>query len=49
MNPALRIVARAHGDAEVDYLVKLGADFAVMGEREIGKAMAAQGLDAQPT
>jgi CPA2 family monovalent cation:H+ antiporter-2 len=38
-NPALRIVARAHLDAEVDYLRQLGADAVVMGEREIGRAM----------
>jgi K+:H+ antiporter len=38
-NPALRIVARAHLDSEVDYLRGLGADAVVMGEREIARAM----------
>jgi CPA2 family monovalent cation:H+ antiporter-2 len=40
VNPRLHIVARAHLDAEVDYLRKLGADIIIMGEREIGRAMA---------
>jgi monovalent cation:H+ antiporter-2, CPA2 family len=39
LNPSLYIVARAHFDAEVDYLLKLGADDTVMGEREIARAM----------
>ncbi|HEX2116584.1 MAG TPA: YbaL family putative K(+) efflux transporter [Alphaproteobacteria bacterium] len=38
-NPALKIVARAHLDSEVDYLRQLGADAVVMGEREIARAM----------
>jgi CPA2 family monovalent cation:H+ antiporter-2 len=38
-NPALKIVARAHLDSEVDYLRGLGADAVVMGEREIARAM----------
>ena len=38
-NPALLIVARAHSDAEVDYLTKRGADTVIMGEREIALAM----------
>jgi CPA2 family monovalent cation:H+ antiporter-2 len=38
-NPALEIVARAHFDAEVDHLLKLGASQVVMGEREIAHAM----------
>jgi CPA2 family monovalent cation:H+ antiporter-2 len=38
-NPAIKIVARAHLDSEVDYLRKLGADAVVMGEREIARAM----------
>jgi CPA2 family monovalent cation:H+ antiporter-2 len=38
-NPTLRIVARAHSEAEIDHLAKHGADFVVMGEHEIGKAM----------
>ena len=38
-NPGLRIIARAHLDAEVDYLRQLGADVIIMGEREIARAM----------
>jgi CPA2 family monovalent cation:H+ antiporter-2 len=38
-NPALPIIARAHFDAEVDHLHKLGATQVVMGEREIALAM----------
>ena len=36
-NPGLRILARAHFDAEVDYLSGLGADIVIMGEREIAE------------
>ena len=43
-NPELRILARAHLDAEVDYLRQLGADVIIMGEREIARAM----LEAAP-
>lgn len=39
INPDLRIVARAHSDAEIDHLTKHGANFVVMGEHEIAKAM----------
>ena len=39
INPKLRIVARAHSEEEIDHLAKHGADFVVMGEHEIGKAM----------
>ncbi|MBR1122890.1 Kef family K(+) transporter [Bradyrhizobium lablabi] len=38
-NSDLRIIARAHSDAEVDHLQKLGADVVIMGEREIAHAM----------
>ncbi len=38
-NPKLPIIARAHFDAEVDNLRKLGATQVVMGEREIALAM----------
>ncbi len=40
--PDLEIVARAHFDAEVDHLAKLGANTVVMGEREIALAMLAR-------
>ena len=39
-NPDLRIVARAHSDAEVEHLRRYGADHIVLGEREIAREMA---------
>ncbi len=36
-NPSIRVMARAHTDAEVDYLRGLGAELVVMGEDEIAK------------
>jgi CPA2 family monovalent cation:H+ antiporter-2 len=48
LNPAIRIIARAHSDAEVDHLRKLGADIIIMGEREIARAMVSRAFpDAQ--
>ena len=41
LNPGLRIVARAHLDAEVEHLIASGADRVIMGEREIAKLMLA--------
>ncbi len=41
-NPAIEIITRAHYDAEVDYLSKLGANSVIMGEREIARAMIEQ-------
>jgi CPA2 family monovalent cation:H+ antiporter-2 len=38
-NPQLEIIARAHSDAEVDYLAKLGASRIIMGEREIARGI----------
>jgi CPA2 family monovalent cation:H+ antiporter-2 len=38
-NPDLDIIARAHSDAEVDYLKKLGANRIIMGEREIARGI----------
>jgi monovalent cation:H+ antiporter-2, CPA2 family len=35
----VRIVARAHSDAEVEHLKGLGADMVIMGEREIARGM----------
>ena len=35
----IRIIARAHSDAEVDHLRGLGADSVIMGEREIARGM----------
>ncbi|MBV9571469.1 MAG: cation:proton antiporter [Alphaproteobacteria bacterium] len=39
INPGLRIVARAHFDAETEHLMQHGADAVIMGEREIARAM----------
>ncbi|AGH50593.1 potassium efflux system protein [Sphingomonas sp. MM-1] len=44
LNPALRIVARAHSDAESAYLETHGADRAIMGEREIARRMIDEAL-----
>ena len=44
-NPGIEIITRAHYDAEVDYLSKLGANSVIMGEREIARAMIAQVRD----
>lgn len=38
-NPALEIIARAHSDAEVDYLKKCGASLIIMVEREIARGI----------
>jgi CPA2 family monovalent cation:H+ antiporter-2 len=42
VQPEMAIYARAHSDAEVDYLRKRGASFIVMGEREIARSMVEQ-------
>jgi monovalent cation:H+ antiporter-2, CPA2 family len=39
VNPTLPIVARAHSDAEVEELLKFGANHVIMGEREIAHEM----------
>jgi CPA2 family monovalent cation:H+ antiporter-2 len=39
-NPRLEIIARAHSDAEVEYLKAHGASFIIMGEVEIARGMA---------
>ncbi|CCW20314.1 putative Glutathione-regulated potassium-efflux system protein KefB [Sphingobium indicum BiD32] len=39
LNPQLAVIARAHSDAEVDYLEKLGVPHVVMGERELARRM----------
>ena len=41
LNAGLKIVARAHSDAEVEHLMKHGATEVVMAEHEIAKAMIA--------
>ncbi len=37
--PAPAVIARAHSDAEVAYLTKLGADVVILGEKEIALGM----------
>ena len=44
INPTLPIIARAHSDAEVEHLQKLGATTTIMGEREIADAMVENAL-----
>jgi CPA2 family monovalent cation:H+ antiporter-2 len=39
MNPSIRIVARAHSDAEADHLSDMGADIVVEGSRQIAQDM----------
>ncbi len=38
-NPSIRIVARAHSDAEAEHLASLGADIVVLAEREVARGM----------
>ena len=38
-NASIRLIARAHSDAEVEHLQGLGADTVIMGEREIARGM----------
>ena len=38
-NLGIEIITRAHYDAEVEHLSKLGANRVIMGEREIARAM----------
>ncbi len=39
LNPKIRILARSHNDAEIEYLTAKGADVIVSGEEEIAQAM----------
>ena len=51
-NIRTEIIARAHYDDEVHYILERGADNVIMGEREIANSMLAMlkaGLDATPT
>ncbi len=41
LNPTISVIARAHSDAEVMYLEKLGVPHVVMGERELAARMLA--------
>jgi CPA2 family monovalent cation:H+ antiporter-2 len=47
-NPDLRIVARAHSDAEAEHLLKYGADAVILGERELARAMLAGDGTSEP-
>ncbi|MBX3577472.1 MAG: Kef family K(+) transporter [Rhizobiaceae bacterium] len=47
-NPAIVIIARAHSDAEVEYLKGLGAETVIMGEREIAMGIVAEVLKDEP-
>ncbi|HEY6894460.1 MAG TPA: cation:proton antiporter, partial [Rhodanobacteraceae bacterium] len=49
LKPGIAIIARAHTDHEVDYLLAHGADAAIMGEREIARGMieSIESLDAK--
>jgi CPA2 family monovalent cation:H+ antiporter-2 len=38
-NPDIEIIARAHFNAEVEHLIRLGAQTVIMGEEEIAHAM----------
>jgi monovalent cation:H+ antiporter-2, CPA2 family len=44
VNPKIEIIARAHSDAEVEYLQRCGADLIIMGENEIARRMAERAL-----
>ncbi|MFI5033629.1 MAG: YbaL family putative K(+) efflux transporter [Reyranellales bacterium] len=48
INPLLEILARAHSDAAVEHLERLGASLVVLGEREIAERMLER-ADAKPT
>ena len=37
--PGIAVIARAHTDHDIDYLLARGADAAIMGEREIARGM----------
>jgi CPA2 family monovalent cation:H+ antiporter-2 len=43
----IRIIARAHSDAEVEHLKGMGADIVIMGEREIARGMIEE-LETRP-
>jgi len=47
LNPQLHIVARAHSNDEVEYLLRLSADAVIMGEREIARGMIEQAFGAE--
>jgi CPA2 family monovalent cation:H+ antiporter-2 len=44
INPALRIVARAHTDDEIAHLNRCGSDATIMGEQEVARRMTEEAL-----
>ena len=46
LNPDIQIIARAHSDAEVEYLIGRGANRTIMGEEEIARRMTSLALAA---
>lgn len=48
-NPDLQVIARAHSQAEVEYLKKFGADLIIMGEEEIARRILAHLAGGQPS
>ncbi len=40
INPGIRVLARAHSDLEVEYLLEHGADEAVLAEHELAHSLA---------
>ncbi|MBN9085950.1 MAG: Kef family K(+) transporter [Reyranella sp.] len=49
INPLLEILARAHSDAAVEHLDRLGANLVVLGEREIAERMLEHADASKPT
>jgi CPA2 family monovalent cation:H+ antiporter-2 len=49
INPLIEILARAHSDAAVEHLERLGANLVVLGEREIAERMLERADAAKPT
>jgi CPA2 family monovalent cation:H+ antiporter-2 len=49
INPELEILARAHSDAAVEHLERLGASLVVLGEREIAERMLERADSSKPT
>jgi CPA2 family monovalent cation:H+ antiporter-2 len=47
VTPHIEIIARAHSDAEIEHLTRLGCDVPISGERELAAAMLAQTSAAQ--
>jgi CPA2 family monovalent cation:H+ antiporter-2 len=48
LNPSLTLLARAHSDAEVKYLLEHGADGAVLAERELAHSLTEMILSTPP-